>query len=100
MTSLRAVRARGFQSYDFEAGRGDLKRRRQENLPRLPQLVEQFRQRLEAVGGQFYFAHDAAEARQVVREICQRAGGGNGNKSKALAREESGRQPSLATPRL
>ena len=42
MTSLRAVRARGFESYDFEAGREDLKRRRQANLPMLPELVEQF----------------------------------------------------------
>ncbi|HKA12260.1 MAG TPA: LUD domain-containing protein [Candidatus Dormibacteraeota bacterium] len=90
MTSLRAVRARGFQSYDFEAGRGDLKRRRQENLPRLPQLVEQFRQRLEAVGGQFHFARDAAEARQIVGKICERAGAGIVTKSKSMATEEIG----------
>ena len=90
MTSLRAVRARGFQSYDFEAGRGDLKRRRQENLPRLPQLVEQFRQRLEAVGGRFHFAPDAAEARQIVGQICERAGAGIVTKSKSMATEEIG----------
>ena len=60
MTALRAMRDRGFQSYDFATGREELKRRRQANLPRLPELVEQFRERLEAVGGQFHLAADAA----------------------------------------
>src|SRR5262247_416194 len=87
MTSLRAVRARGFESYDFEAGRKELKRRRQENLHRLPELVEQFRQRLEAVGGQFHFARDAAEARQIVGQICKQAGAGIVTKSKSMATE-------------
>jgi len=90
MTSLRAVRAGGFQSYDFEAGREDLKRRRQENLPRLPELVEQFRQRLEAVGGRFHFARDAAEARQIIGQISERAGAGIVTKSKSMATEEIG----------
>jgi len=90
MTSLRAVRERGFQSYDFETGREELKRRRRENLPRLPELVEQFRQRLEAVGGQFHFARDATEARQIVGQICKRAGAGIVTKSKSMATEEIG----------
>ena len=90
MTSLRAVRARGFQSYDFESGREELKRRRRENLPRIPELVEEFRQRLEAVGGQFHFARDAAEARQIVGQICKHAGAGIVTKSKSMATEEIG----------
>ena len=90
MTSLRAVRARGFESYDFEAGREDLKRRRQANLPMLPELVQQFRERLEAVGGQFHFARGAAEARQTIGEICRRAGAGIVTKSKSMATEEIG----------
>src|SRR5262249_48371358 len=90
MTSLRAVRERGFQSYDFETGREELKRRRRETLPRLPELVEQFRQRIEAVGGQFHFARDATEARQIVGQICERAGAGIVTKSKSMATEEIG----------
>ena len=90
MTSLRAVRARGFESYDFESGREELKRRRRENLPRIPELVEEFRQRLEAVGGQFHFARDAAEARQIVGQICKHAGAGIVTKSKSMATEEIG----------
>src|SRR5262249_60601389 len=83
MTSLRAVRERGFQSYDFEAGREDLKRRRQENLPRLPELVEQFRQRLEAVGGRVFFARDAAQGRPVLGADFQRGGGGSRDQDEA-----------------
>jgi L-lactate dehydrogenase complex protein LldF len=90
MTGLRVMRERGFQSYDFETGRQELKRRRRENLPRLPELVEQFRERLEAVGGQFHLAGDAAEARRIIGGICQRAGAGIVTKSKSMATEEIG----------
>src|SRR5207253_4948130 len=69
-------------------GREELKRRRRANLPRLPELVEQFQQRLEAVGGQFHYVSDAAEARRVIAEICQRAGAGIVTKSKSMATEE------------
>ena len=88
MTGLRLMRERGFQSYDFEAGREELKRRRRDNLPRLPELVEQFRERLEAVGGRFHMARDAAEARGIVGDICRRAGAGLVTKSKSMATEE------------
>src|SRR5947209_20240401 len=47
MTGLRARREAGFKSFDFETGRADLKARRQANLTRLPELIEQFTERLE-----------------------------------------------------
>ncbi|TMC07789.1 MAG: lactate utilization protein [Chloroflexi bacterium] len=90
MTGLRAMRERAFQSYDFETGREELKRRRRANLPRLPELVEQFRERLEAVGGKFHLAADAAEARRIIGEICREAGAGIVTKSKSMATEEIG----------
>ena len=74
MTGLRAKRDKAFESFDFEQGRADLKRRRLANLDRLPELLEQFTQRLEAVGGQVHFAKDAAEARDIVAQICWNAG--------------------------
>ena len=88
MTGLREMRRRGFESYDFERGREDLKRRRRANLDRLPELLAQFRLRLEAVGGQFHLARDAAEARRIIGEICLRAGAGIVTKSKSMATEE------------
>src|SRR5438067_4118723 len=88
MVGLRERRNRGFASYDFQSGRAELKRRRMANLDRLPELVDQFRQRLEEVDGQFHYARDAAEARRIIGEICRRAGAGIVTKSKSMATEE------------
>ncbi|HEY8643339.1 MAG TPA: LUD domain-containing protein, partial [Candidatus Dormibacteraeota bacterium] len=88
MTALRERRAAGFQSLDFESGRQDLKQRRLDNLQQLPALLTQFRDRLEEVGGTFHLARDAAEARRIIGEICQRAGAGIVTKSKSMATEE------------
>jgi L-lactate dehydrogenase complex protein LldF len=88
MTGLREQRRKGFESQDFEAGRDELKRRRQANLTRLPELVEQFQERLEAVGGQFHFARNAEQARETIAAICQAAGAGIVTKSKSMATEE------------
>jgi len=74
MTGLRARREKAFESFDFETGRADLKRRRLANLDRLPELLEQFTERLEAVGGKVHFAKDAAEARDIIAQICVNAG--------------------------
>ncbi|MDQ6920463.1 MAG: LUD domain-containing protein [Candidatus Dormibacteraeota bacterium] len=88
MTGLREQRRKGFESQDFETGRDELKRRRQANLDRLPELIDQFRQRLEAVGGRFHFARTDAEAREIIAGICQSAGAGIVTKSKSMATEE------------
>jgi iron-sulfur cluster protein len=74
MTGLRSRRNKAFESLDFETGRADLKRRRTANLERLPELIEQFTARLEAVGGKVHFAKDAAEARDIIAQICWNAG--------------------------
>ena len=95
MPSLRGRRDRSFESFDFEQGRADLKQRRQASLARLPELVEQFRERLEAAGGQFHRAADAAEARRIVGDICRGAGAGIVTKSKSMATEEVGLNPHL-----
>ena len=71
MTGLRARRDKGFESFDFDQGRADLKQRRLANLDRLPELVEQFTQRLEAVGGKVHIAKDAAEARDISSTAMQ-----------------------------
>ena len=88
MTGLRARREAAFTSYDFERGRQDLKRRRRENLDRLDDLLDEFRLRLEEVGGRFHLAADADEARRIIASICQDAGAGLVVKSKSMATEE------------
>ncbi|HEY1421452.1 MAG TPA: LUD domain-containing protein [Candidatus Dormibacteraeota bacterium] len=102
MTGLRARRNVAFESFDFEQGRADLKQRRTANLERLPELVEQFAQRLTAVGGEVHFAKDAAEARAIIGEICMKAGSGRTSrepmvvtKVKSMAGEEIELNPYL-----
>jgi L-lactate dehydrogenase complex protein LldF len=74
LTGLRSRRDKAFESFDFAQGRADLKQRRRANLDRLPELVEQFKAKLEAVGGKVHFAKDAAEARDIIAQICWNAG--------------------------
>ena len=88
LVGIRERRNRAFQSFDFESGRADLKQRRLANLERLPELLEEFKQRLEEVQGQFHYARDAEEARRIIGEICTRAGAGIVTKSKSMATEE------------
>jgi len=97
MTGLRSRRNAAFESFDFAEGRAELKRRRQANLDRIPELLEQFAQRLAAVGGIVHIARDAAEARDVIGQICTAAGSGLPpgtrmvvTKSKSMASEEIG----------
>jgi L-lactate dehydrogenase complex protein LldF len=73
MTGLRGRRNAAFEKFDFAQGRAELKRRRQANLDRLPELLEEFTERLAAVGGVVHIATDAAEARDVIGRICVRA---------------------------
>ena len=73
MTGIRGRRDAGFADFDFAKGREDLKQRRRTNLDRLPELARQFAERLEAVGGQVHFAADAAEARDIIGQLCWNA---------------------------
>src|SRR5437764_3885046 len=82
MPGFRARRETAMVGFDFEGQRQALKKRRLRNLDQLPQLVEQFKERLEAVSGQFHHARDAGEARRIIGEICRRAGAGIVTKSK------------------
>src|SRR5437868_13137269 len=97
MIGLRGRRNAAFESFDFAQGRAELKRRRQANLDRLPELLEQFAERLAAVGGIVHIASDAAEAREIIGQLCWNAGGNLASgtrmvvtKSKSMASEEIG----------
>src|SRR5438128_7406188 len=97
MTGLRGRRNAAFESFDFAKGRAELKRRRQANLERLPELLDQFAQRLAAAGGAVHLAKDANEAREIIGQLCWNAGTGLPpgtrmvvTKSKSMATEEIG----------
>jgi iron-sulfur cluster protein len=95
MPGFRARRDAAMAGFDFQGQRQALKERRLRNLDRLPKLVEQFKERLEAVSGQFHYARDAGEARRIIGEICRRAGAGIVTKSKSMATEEIELNPYL-----
>jgi iron-sulfur cluster protein len=102
MTGLRGRRNAAFDSFDFAKGRAELKGRRQANLDRLPELLEQFAERLGAVGGTVHIAKDAAEARDIIGQICFNAATTLApgkkmvvTKSKSMATEEIGLNPYL-----
>jgi len=99
MTGLRSRRDAAFRSFDFATGRADLKQRRRANLERLPELIERFTERLEAVGGKAHFAKDAAAAREIIGQICWNAAGGQRRpivtKVKSMAGEEIELNPYL-----
>src|SRR5256885_16700495 len=76
MTGLRARRNAAFENFDFAKGRAELKARRLANLDRLPELLEQFTQRLAAVGGVVHLAKDAPEARDIIGQLCWNAATG------------------------
>lgn len=88
MTGLRAKREAGFRSQDFAAGREELRRRRLSNLDHLPELLAEYRQRLEEAGGHFHYCRTAEEARRTVAAICLEAGARLVTKSKSMASEE------------
>ena len=102
MTGLRGRRNVAFESFDFAKGRADLKARRQANLERLPELLEQFAERLGAVGGAVHIAKDADEAREIIAQLCARAASWSPpgkrmivTKSKSMASEEIELNPYL-----
>ena len=74
LTGIRARRDRAFESFDFDKGRAELKKRRRANLDELPELADRFKQMMEAAGGVVHFAKDAAEAREIIGRICLQTG--------------------------
>ncbi|MEP6751189.1 MAG: LUD domain-containing protein [Candidatus Dormiibacterota bacterium] len=73
LTGIRARRDRAFETFDFDQGRAELKKRRLNNLDHLPELADQFKARMEAAGGVVHYAKDAAEAREIIGRICSQA---------------------------
>jgi L-lactate dehydrogenase complex protein LldF len=73
LTGIRGRRNLAFETFDFAKGQAELKERRRANLYRLPELAEQFKEKLEAAGGVVHYAEDAAEARDIIGKICRKA---------------------------
>ena len=85
------VRAAAFaQLADAEALRATARALRARTLARLPELLEQFADRLLASGAHAHWASDAASARRYIGQVAARHGVRKVVKSKSMASEEIG----------
>ena len=73
---------------DTEAYREEARRIKEAAIERLPELVEELTDQVEANGGTVYLADDAAEAQEYVREIAADRGAESVVKSKTMTSEE------------
>lgn len=80
---------------DFSMLRREAQQIRDDALERLPDYLELFEENVEKHGGCVHWARDAAEACEIVREICQSTGARSVTKSKSMVSEEIDLTPYL-----
>ncbi|SEO87945.1 iron-sulfur cluster-binding protein [Halogranum amylolyticum] len=73
---------------DYEALKDEARAIKEDAIERLPELLEQVRETVEANGGTVYLADDAADANRYVREVCEDNGAERVVKSKSMTSEE------------
>jgi len=70
---------------DYESLKSEARAIKEDAIERLPELIDDLRESVEARGGHLYVADDAADANEYVREVVD---GGNVVKSKSMTTEE------------
>ena len=75
---------------EFELLREKAKQIKQHTLSHLDSYLEEFEKNFTASGGKLHWARDAAEARQIVIDICQQHDAKNVAKGKSMVGEEIG----------
>ncbi len=89
LSGYDATRARTMGGFaDYARAREAARRVKWEALHRLPELLEEFVRRLEARGGRVFWAADAAEAVEYIREVARRRQARRVVKSKCMTTEE------------
>ncbi|MFZ4694012.1 MAG: LutB/LldF family L-lactate oxidation iron-sulfur protein [Verrucomicrobiia bacterium] len=73
---------------DWKAGREILRQRKWDAINHLDRHLEEFERQATSRGAQVHWAEDAAEARELILEICQRGGVRKVVKSKSMTTEE------------
>jgi iron-sulfur cluster protein len=73
---------------DYEALKAEARAIKADAVERLPELIDELRETVEANGGSVYVADDAADANRYVREVCRDRDADRVVKSKSMTSEE------------
>ena len=73
---------------DYEGLKAEARTIKEDAIERLPDLIEQLRETIEANGGTLYIADDAADANRYVRDVCEDKDAERVVKSKSMTSEE------------
>ncbi|RYJ13943.1 (4Fe-4S)-binding protein [Halogeometricum borinquense] len=73
---------------DYEGLKSEARNIKEDAIERLPELIDQLRETVEANGGTLYLADDAADANRYVREVCEEKEADRVVKSKSMTSEE------------
>ncbi|WP_416839870.1 LUD domain-containing protein [Haloferax sp. DFSO52] len=73
---------------DYEGLKAEARAIKEDAIDRLPDLIDQLRETVEANGGRVYIADDAADANRYVREVCDEKDAERVIKSKSMTSEE------------
>lgn len=95
LSTFRDRRAGAFAPLDFPAMQADLRRRKEDAIARLPELIEQFTREAEAVGAVVHLAKTPEDACRIIADIATERGVKLAVKSKSMATEEIRLNPAL-----
>jgi iron-sulfur cluster protein len=73
---------------DYEGLKDEARAIKEDAIERLPDLLDQVRETVEANGGTVYLADDAADANRYIREVCEDESAERLVKSKSMTSEE------------
>src|SRR5216684_325666 len=95
-STLLAANRRGYAALaDSDQLRDHAKHIKEHTLAHLDQYLEQLEASVQRVGGHVHWAANAAEAREIVVDIAQKAGCKHAVKSKSMTSEEVHLNPAL-----
>ncbi|WP_424014942.1 LUD domain-containing protein [Halorubrum xinjiangense] len=73
---------------DYEALKDEARAIKEDAIERLPDLIDEVTETVEANGGTVYLADDAADANRYIREVAAERGADRAAKSKSMTSEE------------
>ncbi|MFZ0927065.1 MAG: L-lactate dehydrogenase (quinone) large subunit LdhH [Syntrophobacteraceae bacterium] len=88
-TSYRTSRAAAFAGIDFEALAGEIAAGKDQSIPHLPELLEEFTAQAEKAGVKVHFARTAFEANSIIASIAKASRVKKIVKGKSMTAEET-----------